>query len=141
MALLIVSFLAGALTVAAPCILALLPVIVGGSIAASGEQPKSRWTKPLIITGSLAVSVIVFTLILKATTALLGVPTTVWQTLSAVIIIFLGASFLYPVIWEKMALKIGLVTGASKFMSAGSHHPGAVRDVMIGASLGPVYMN
>ena len=38
-----------------------------------------------------------------------------------------------------MALKIGLVTGSSKFMSAGSHQQGAVRDVMIGASLGPVF--
>ena len=50
--LLLVSLIAGVLTVAAPCVLPLLPIIVG----------------------SLAVSVILFTLLLKATTASLGIP-------------------------------------------------------------------
>jgi cytochrome c biogenesis protein CcdA len=41
--LLFTSFLAGLLTVIAPCILPLLPVIVGGSLTG-----KNKW-KPLII--------------------------------------------------------------------------------------------
>ncbi len=73
MFLLIVSFLAGVLTIAAPCILPLLPVIIGGSLIDSDkDKPERAWLRPVVITASLAVSVIVFTLLIKATTVLLG---------------------------------------------------------------------
>ena len=62
--LLITSFLAGILTVAAPCVLPLLPVIVGGSLM---DEHRSR---PLIIAVSLALSVILFTLLLKVFTTI-----------------------------------------------------------------------
>src|SRR3990167_6176774 len=39
MALLVISFIAGILTVLAPCVLPLLPVIVGGSLAGGSPPP------------------------------------------------------------------------------------------------------
>jgi len=75
-ALLLLSFVAGILTVAAPCVLPLLPVIVGGSIVrtdADTRVAERQWFRPVIIATSLAASVVIFTLLLKATTALLGV--------------------------------------------------------------------
>ena len=148
MTLLIASFLAGMLTVAAPCILPLLPVIVGGAVALPGDVQKNKWRRhapygawrrPLIITSSLAVSVIVFSLLLKATTALLGVPAMVWQSVSAVIVVLLGLSFLIPSFWEKVALKTGLATGPNRFLASSSQKQGVARDVLIGASLGPIF--
>ena len=68
MILLILSFFAGILTVFAPCILPLLPLIIGGSITGD-EKQKYR---PYIIIGSLVVSLIGFTLLLKASTLLIG---------------------------------------------------------------------
>ena len=41
MTLLLISFIAGVLTILAPCILPLLPVIVGGSLD-GGETSKKR---------------------------------------------------------------------------------------------------
>jgi hypothetical protein len=77
LSLLLLAFVAGVLTIAAPCVLPLLPVIVGGSAArsaADGSVAEKQWYRPVVIAASLAVSVVLFTLILRATTALLGIP-------------------------------------------------------------------
>ena len=66
MFLLFVSFIAGVLTVLAPCILPLLPVIIGG--AAQNHERRN----PYIITASLAVAVVLFTLLLKFSTLLIN---------------------------------------------------------------------
>ncbi len=52
----LLSYVAGLLTALAPCVLPLLPIILGGSLA--GEK-KDKW-RPYIITGSLVVSLILF---------------------------------------------------------------------------------
>ncbi|MDQ3065153.1 MAG: cytochrome C biogenesis protein, partial [bacterium] len=89
MALLILSFVAGVLTVAAPCVLPLLPVIIGGALLESDKDKADdrQWLRPLVIAISLAASVITFTLLIKATTALLGVPQIVWQIVSGTIVL------------------------------------------------------
>lgn len=140
MELFVISFLAGILTVAAPCILPLLPVIIGGSIARQDDTARaSRWRRPLIVTISLAVSVIIFTLLLKATTALLGIPHMFWQILSAVIIIIIGLNFLWPALWEKFALKTKLAGTANKRLGSGLGKNGIYGDVLTGLALGPVF--
>ncbi len=141
MELLIVSFFAGILTVAAPCILPLLPVIVGGSIARGGKAQNTSkdWRRPLVIAGSLAVSVIVFTLLLKATAVLLGIPVMFWQVVSGIIVSLLGISLLWPALWEKAALKTGLYSGAHKLMGSSYAKNGFVGDALVGFSLGPVF--
>ena len=67
MEFLILSLIAGALTVAAPCILPLLPVIIGGTALQSESPKKAHWYRPLVIAASLATSVVVFTLLLLRT--------------------------------------------------------------------------
>jgi cytochrome c-type biogenesis protein len=103
--LLFLSFIAGILTVTAPCVLIFLPVILGGSVL-----DKKDWRRPLVVTGSLVVSVVVFTLLLRATTALLGVPQMVWQILSGVVVILLGLHYLGLPIWERFT---AILTGAA----------------------------
>src|SRR4051812_8480642 len=92
MALLIIAFLAGILTVLAPCVLPLLPVIVGGSL--SGE--KIHRHKALTVTLSLGVSVIVFTLLLKVSTLFIHIPESLWMWISGGIIILFGLTILFP---------------------------------------------
>ncbi len=138
MHVLIVSYFAGVLTVAAPCILPLLPIIVGGSIAL--DDTKKRWWRPLVITGSLAASVVIFTLLLKATTSLLGVPQIVWNSISGIIVLLFGISLLFPHLWEWFALKSGLHGQSSRLMQhTGRAQPGLGKDMLLGASLGPVF--
>lgn len=140
---LILSFIAGALTVAAPCILPLLPVIIGGTAAtqdtdiASKMQP--RWYRPLVVAGSLAVSVIVFTLLLKATTALLGIPQSVWNILAGGIVLLLGINLFFPVLWEKLMIATGLHLVSNRWLGASNTKKGLTRDILTGAALGPVF--
>ncbi len=86
MTLLIVSFIAGVLTTLAPCILPLLPVVIG-----SAASWRSRFT-PYIVVGSLSVSIILFTYLLKASTAFIMIPPEVWTYFSGGIIILLVLS-------------------------------------------------
>lgn len=135
---LILSFIAGVLTVAAPCILPLLPVIVGGSVTA--EEPKKRaWFRPLVVAGSLAASVVAFTLLLKATTALLGVPQEVWNFLSGGIVLLFGLNLLFPAAWEKAMVASGFNIKANKLLGASYGKKGLGRDILLGAALGPVF--
>ncbi len=136
---LILSFVAGVLTVAAPCVLPLLPVIVGGTITTDGKTSNKNWFRPLVIVGSLAGSVVVFTLLLKATTALLGVPQTVWNVISGGIVLLFGINLLLPAVWEKFMTTTGLQARSNRLMSASSQKRGVYRDVLLGASLGPVF--
>jgi cytochrome c-type biogenesis protein len=135
--LLLVSFLAGVLTVAAPCVLPLLPVIIGS--AALGPAGRKSWRRPLIICASLATSVVIFTILLKASTALISIPQTVWSFLSGGIVVLFGLTLLLPALWAKIMASTRLQTKSDQLLqSAGTHH-GTTRDVLIGAALGPVF--
>lgn len=134
MTLLIVSFLAGVLTVMAPCVLPLLPVIVGGSIAGSN---KKSLRQPLIVAASLAVSVVIFTLLLKASTSLLGVPTAVWTTLSGILVLGLGLTLVLPSLWEKVAVRLSL--RSNRMLNSSFQQTGTRRHVFTGIALGPVF--
>lgn len=131
--LLLLSFLAGTMTVLAPCILPLLPVIVGGSLS-EGQQ---KILKPFVITASLGVSVIVFTLLLKFSTSLLGVPTQVWQIASGVIIILLGLTMALPKVWEPFGAKLNLAS--NKLLGKAGKQQGILGDILTGVALGPVF--
>ena len=135
---LLIAYFAGVLTVLAPCVLPLLPVVIGGA-SVSPDDKKPRWYHPVVITTSLAVSIIIFTLLLKATTALLGVPQQVWALISGGIIIALGVSFIVPSIWERLMVATKLNTAASSTFATGMQKKGLLRDISIGAALGPVF--
>ena len=135
----ILSFIAGVLTIAAPCILPLLPIIVGGSIASQDTSDRERLRRALIVTGSLAASVILFTLLLKATSALLGISTMVWQSVSAVIVIALGINFLQPMIWERVSIALHLYSGSNKALGKATRSTGIASAIFTGFALGPVF--
>ena len=119
MLLLFTSFLAGVLTVFAPCVLILLPVIVGSSIISDTDERLNR-KKPYIISISLGFSVLLFTLILKASTVLIGIDPQVWKSVSGFIVIILGVSLLFPLLWAKMSAGIGLENSSNKLLGYAS---------------------
>jgi len=133
MALFITSFLAGVLTIGAPCVLPILPVIVGGSVA--GEDKK----KPYIVIASLSISLVVFTLLLKASTVLITVPLSFWATTSGGIILIFGIFTLFPHLWEKISDKFKLSSISNTFLYKSSQKSGLGGSLLIGAALGPVF--
>jgi cytochrome c-type biogenesis protein len=135
----IIAFVAGILTVLAPYILPLIPVIVGGSTLHQDQRQKVSLKHPLIIVASLTVSIVVFSLLLKLTTALLGVPTAVWSIIAGGIVVLFGVNLLFPVLWEKVMLRTGFVLTANRLMGKSQHEAGIKKDILLGASLGPVF--
>ena len=135
MTLFILSFVAGVLTILAPCVLPLIPVIIGGSLGRASQS----WRRPVIITLSLAASIVLFTLVLKSTTALLGVPVVVWQAISGGIVLLFGISMLAPKIWEEFMIRTRLQARSSQLLGVSTSRRGAVGDVLLGLALGPVF--
>ena len=133
MDLLPLSLLAGALTVLSPCVLPILPVVLAGS----AEERNRR--APFLVIGSLAVSVFAFTLLLKATTALLGVPSSVWLIVSGGLVAFIGGSLAFPRMWEAIAARVGLRSAADSLSARTSTKTGTTRSILLGLSLGPVF--
>ncbi len=134
MTLLIISFLAGMLTILAPCVLPLLPIIVGGA----ASDVNNKW-KPYIITASLAVSVILFTLILKVSTAFIAIPQDFWSWFSGGILLFFGFTMLFPDVWEKITMHFSFGTKSQRLLAKGSQKKGIWGDIAMGAALGPVF--
>ncbi|MBP9762983.1 redoxin family protein [Patescibacteria group bacterium] len=133
MLLLLISFLAGVLTVLAPCILPVLPIIIGGSV--QGGQKRN----PYIITASLAIAVVVFTLALKFSTAFINIPPTVWGAISGVILIGFGLISVFPETWDAISLKLGLSNKSEQLLANSRTRKTRWGDILIGASLGPVF--
>jgi cytochrome c biogenesis protein CcdA/thiol-disulfide isomerase/thioredoxin len=137
MLLLVLSFFSGALTVLAPCILPLLPVIVGGSVGATGEVASKR--KVLVIVLSLGLSVVVFTLLLKVSSALIAIPPDFWTWVSGGIVMVFGFTLLFPGLWERIPFIAKLNASSNQLVSTGYRRKSFWGDVLIGSSLGPVF--
>lgn len=138
--LIIFSFFAGVLTILAPCILPVIPIIVGGSSLRAREETKAASARrPFVIILSLVISIAIFTLLLRSTTALLGVPTAVWSIVSGVIIILFGINALFPVLWEKVMLATRFNLIANRNMGKAQKNTGLKKDILLGAALGPVF--
>jgi cytochrome c-type biogenesis protein len=127
---------AGILTTLAPCVLPLLPVIVGGSLDRRGASGRAR---AYIITTSLGVSVVLFTLLLRASTLLIDIPETTWQWISGSIIGALGLVSVFPVLWERISAGLSLQGRSTRRLAAAGQRGGVGGAVLTGAALGPVF--
>lgn len=125
------SFIAGVLTVLAPCVFPMLPVILGGSIGAKNI------IRPIVVVASLAISIIAFTLLIKVFA--IGIPENFLKAISAGIIIFFGVSLIFPHLWEKISAKFSLGSSSQNLLQKSSQKKGIIGYIFLGASLGPVF--
>ncbi|MFT4532631.1 MAG: cytochrome c-type biogenesis protein [Candidatus Saccharimonadales bacterium] len=132
--LLLVSFIAGALTILAPCIFPLLPILIG--TAADGKASRNR---AFVVIGSLLVSITVLTLLIHGTSNALNIDEGKLRLVSALIIFAVGAVTLFPIIWEHISAKFNLSTSSNKLLGRAMQKGGVGGDILVGASLGPVF--
>lgn len=130
-----IAIIAGLLTVLAPCILPLLPIVIG----TVGEGKKGISRRSLRVIAALAVSVVIFTLLLKASTALIAIPPSFWQYFSGSIIVLVGLAIVFPNVWTKLPLVSRVSISSNKAVGAGYQKHSAYGDLLIGAALGPVF--
>ncbi len=127
----VISFIAGILTVLAPCVFPMLPVILGGSVGA-----KSLF-RPFVVILSLALSIVSFTLLLKF--FVIGVPDTILKLFSAGIIFFFGLTLIFPHLWDAIAAKLNLGSTSQGLLQKSAKKEGIWGYVLLGVSLGPVF--
>lgn len=121
------------LTVLAPCILPLLPVVIGSSVAARNKLT------PYVVVGSLALSIVVFTYLLKASTAFITIPPEVWTYLSGGILTLFGLTLVFPALWEHLPGLAALSSKSNKLVGTGYQKKSLWGDALVGAALGPVF--
>jgi cytochrome c biogenesis protein CcdA/thiol-disulfide isomerase/thioredoxin len=132
MVLFLISFLAGILTVLSPCVLPLLPVIVGGSVVGGTRRAYT-------ICISLGLAVVLFTVLLKASTVFISVPQAFWQIFSGTTLVLFGVVMLFPAFWDSLPFVNTLNRSSNKALAAGYQKNSFWGDVIMGASLGPVF--
>lgn len=129
----ILAFVAGVLTVLAPCVLPLLPIIIGSSVTSKDKS------KPYLVTLGLVISITIFTILLKASTALISIDPIVWKILSGGIIIIFGLIYLFPQTWSLFSDKFNLGAKSDKTLAIASQKSSPIASLLVGASLGPVF--
>ncbi len=135
MTLLVVSIIAGMLTVLAPCILPLLPVVLGGTAADVTDK-----RRPIRIVFWLSLSVFVFTFLLRASTILIDIPQRFWSYFAAFIIGFFGLTLLFPSLWENLSAPLQKIEiFSNKALAEGSKKKSVWGDIIMALALGPIF--
>ena len=133
--LLVASFIAGVLTVLVPCLLPLLPVVIGGSLASDSTVKRN----PYIIIGSLIASVVLFTIIIELTSSLFYIPQTFWEYFAGTLILLIGLTFIFPRMWGRLPFMANANIRSNQLLGKGVQRSGKMGDILIGLSLGPVF--
>ncbi len=136
MLLLTISFAAGILTILAPCVLPVLPVIIGGSV---GSTSKDK-VRPYIIATALATSIILFTLLLKVSSWLVNLSPNVLAIFSGGLILLLGVVSIIPELWEKLVVALNWQAMSQRWLGNGERNKDRyIGPILVGIALGPVF--
>jgi cytochrome c-type biogenesis protein len=131
--LIILSFISGVLTVLAPCVLPLLPIIIGSSVSGKDKS------KPYLVTLGLVVSITIFTILLKASTLLITIDQNIWKYISGGIVLFFGMIYLFPDLWDRLIGRFNLTSKSDQILEKASNKKSIFGSLLIGAALGPVF--
>jgi cytochrome c-type biogenesis protein len=127
----VLALLAGVLTIAAPCTLPVLPILLGASI---GQHGRAR---PAFIALGFVVAFAFVALALNAIASAFQFDPEVLRTAGLILLVLFGALMIFPAVFERLAPN---VTGASAIASRGifTAHPN-VGGFVLGTTLGLVW--
>ena len=124
------AFFAGVLSVLAPCVLPILPVLLWGWLA------KKDKSSPYIILISSLFFIFIFTLILKVWTGFLPISQETFTIISAIIITSYGLILIWPQLRDKLK---SLFPSRSSHLNTKNKKNWFRGDVLLWASLGPIF--
>src|SRR5262245_9477069 len=128
--LLVVALVAGLVTVLSPCILPVLPVVLGSSVGGGKLRPLG------VIVG-LIVSFSIFTLAISQIVALLGLSASVLRLAAVAVIALLGLSLLLPALNERLERLFSRLPGMASTTSRGGFWGGWLWGVSLGLVWAP----
>jgi len=123
---------AGIVTVAAPCTLPILPILLGTSLTSRGKS------RPLFVALGFILSFAAVTLVFNFVTHLFGLAPDHLRTAAIALFAFFGALLLWPRAYEHLSVTISALTGRTQSSGAGSYQ-GAVGGFLLGTTLGLVW--
>lgn len=127
----IFAILAGILTVGAPCILPLLPILLGSSIGGSK-------TRPLFIASGFALTFAALGLTLSYLTTALTIDPTILRHIAVVLLAMFGLLMLWPTPFEKLTAYLSTFsTKATGWSQAAGN--GNIGGFVLGVTLGIIW--
>lgn len=126
-----IALLAGVLTVGAPCILPVLPILLGGSVAQTGKN------RPLFITIGFIVTFAGAALLFAGLSNVLGLGQQELRTAAIFLLGIFGFFLIWPKPFEIISAHLG--SYITKIIKFSSHSGGNFGGFMLGASLGLVW--
>jgi cytochrome c biogenesis protein CcdA len=129
---LILALLAGVVTIAAPCTLPVLPILLGASI---GDRSKLR---PLMIATGFVVSFSVVALLLNAVAKIFDFDPATLHSAAAILLIGFGLLMIWPAPFEWLSASLNPLLGGSAGRSD-FERTGAFGGLLLGATLGLVW--
>ena len=128
---LLFALLAGILTIAAPCTLPMLPILLGASIGRAGHL------RPAMIALGFVVSFSAVALLLGALTRLFDFDPNVLREAAAILLLGFGLLMLWPAPFEWLSIRLN---GWLNLGNAGAvQHEGALGGLVLGTTLGLVW--
>ena len=128
---LVFALLAGILTIAAPCTLPMLPILLGASIGRAGHL------RPAMIALGFVVSFSAVALLLGALTRLFDFDPNMLREAAAILLLGFGLLMLWPAPFEWLSIRLN---GWLNLGNAGTaQHEGAFGGLILGTTLGLVW--
>jgi cytochrome c biogenesis protein CcdA len=127
---LVLALLAGIVTIAAPCTLPMLPILLGASI---GQSDRVR---PAMIALGFVLSFSAVALALSALTRAFDFDPTVLRSAAAILLLGFGLLMIWPAPFEWLAIRL---PGIAAVGGAGASRQGAVGGFVLGTTLGLVW--
>jgi cytochrome c-type biogenesis protein len=128
----VLALLAGVATVAAPCTLPVLPILLGASV---GQTSRLR---PAAIALGFALSFSFVALLLNALTRVLDFDPNILRDAATLLLVIFGLLMIFPAAYERLASQINVASfgpGASALTNA----PGIPGGLLLGAGLGLIW--
>jgi cytochrome c biogenesis protein CcdA len=129
---LVLALLAGVVTIAAPCTLPVLPILLGASV---GHTSKAR---PALIALGFVVSFSAVALLLSAITRIFDFDPNVLRTGAAFLLVGFGLLMIWPTPFEWLSVRIGGLTNGSSASRTASRQ-GNIGGFVLGTTLGLVW--
>ena len=129
------AFLAGIVTVAAPCTLPVLPILLGAGIAGRG-QARGK-TRPLFIALGFVLAFAVLTVAFSFVAHVAGLSPDRLRGVAIALLATFGLLMVWPKLYERIATAASSLF--ARFGAAPRNSEGAVGGLVIGATLGLVW--
>jgi cytochrome c biogenesis protein CcdA len=127
---LVLALLAGVVTIAAPCTLPMLPVLLGASVGQTGKA------RPAMIALGFVISFSATALLLSAITRIFDFDPNSLRTAAVILLLVFGLLMIWPTPFERLSVRIGGLTG---FATTATPRQGNIGGLLLGTTLGLVW--